>query len=217
LTAFYTFRAFFLSFYGDERIPFEAGHHAHESPRPMTMPLVILAFCALVVGALFEWDERFAGFLEHTPSLAFSTLPHLAVAHAEASPNVLMGAMGTVIALSGVGLAAFLYLGDTAQVARLTRLLLPLYWLSHGKFFIDVIYQALFVWPLWLFAEACAAFDRLGIDGLVNLVGRVPPAVASRLRPLQSGMVQFYALAMVWGLVVLIVTLLIWPVLGTTQ
>ena len=50
LTAFYTFRAFFMTFFGPERIPDEAGHHAHESPRTMTVPLMILAVCATVVG-----------------------------------------------------------------------------------------------------------------------------------------------------------------------
>ncbi len=54
LTAFYTFRAFFLTFYGEERIPPEAGHHAHESPPVMTVPLVILAVCALGVGAVYR-------------------------------------------------------------------------------------------------------------------------------------------------------------------
>ena len=50
LTAFYTFRAFFLTFYGPEEVPPEAGHHAHESPPTMTIPLMILAVCAAVVG-----------------------------------------------------------------------------------------------------------------------------------------------------------------------
>ena len=71
LTAIYTFRAFFLTFYGHERMPHEAGHHAHESPPSMTVPLVILAVCALVVGAYFEWTGGFADFWPHTPSLAY--------------------------------------------------------------------------------------------------------------------------------------------------
>ncbi|KKK65359.1 hypothetical protein LCGC14_2974920, partial [marine sediment metagenome] len=71
LTAFYTFRAFFLTFYGDEQIPAEAGHHAHESPKPMTVPLMILAVCALVVGAYFELTHGFADFLAKTPSVAY--------------------------------------------------------------------------------------------------------------------------------------------------
>ncbi len=73
LTALYTFRAFFLTFYGQERIPEEAGRHAHESPPSMTAPMVILAVGALVVGAYFYGTGDFAGphgFLAQTPSLA---------------------------------------------------------------------------------------------------------------------------------------------------
>ncbi len=210
LTAFYTFRAFFLTFYGHERVPYEAGHHAHESPRAMTVPLMILAVCSLVVGAYFEWTEGFAKFIAYTPSLAYEVVNPHGVEHV-AESHALIGALGTAIGLSGVGLAAFLYLGDTAQAEILKRLLLPLYWLSHGKLFFDPIYQALFVWPLRMLARACALLDQFGIDGIVNLVGRIPRALAAPLRPLQAGMVQFYALAMLWGVVVLIVTLVVWP------
>jgi NADH-quinone oxidoreductase subunit L len=212
LTAFYTFRAFFLTFYGEQRVPYEAGHHAHESPANMTTPLRILAVCALLVGGYFTWTGGFDRFIALTPSLAYSSL-HVEHAADHAS-HATIAVLGTTIALSGVGLAAFLYLGESVQVARLTKLLLPLYWLSYGKLFFDPIYNALFVWPLWLLAEVCGWIDRWLIDGVVDFVGRIPPAVASLLRPLQTGMVQFYALAMVWGVVVLIVTLLIWPALG---
>jgi NADH-quinone oxidoreductase subunit L len=54
VTAFYTFRAFFLTFYGPERIPHEAHHHAHESPASMTVPLVLLAVPALVIGVFLR-------------------------------------------------------------------------------------------------------------------------------------------------------------------
>src|SRR6185503_144608 len=55
LTAFYTFRAFFMTFYGPTRVPAEAGSHAHESPGSMKLPLAILAGCAIVVGFFFAW------------------------------------------------------------------------------------------------------------------------------------------------------------------
>jgi len=213
LTAFYTFRAFFLTFYGPERIPHEAGHHAHESPSAMTVPLMVLAFCALTVGAYFEWTEGFAHFLQQTPSLAYVANHHAAE---HGGSHFLIGAIGTVVALSGIGLAAFLYLGDPAQVMALRRLFGPLYWLSFGKLFIDEIYDWLFVRPLRALAQLSYWLDRNLIDGLVNFVGAVPPWVGSGLRSLQNGMVQFYALAMVWGVVVLIVTLLVWPALAAS-
>jgi NADH-quinone oxidoreductase subunit L len=213
MTAIYTFRAFFLTFYGPERIPHEAGHHAHESPRSMTLPLVILAFCSLTVGAYFEWTGGFAEFLKRTPSLAYGVM----AVHAEhdAGAHALVATVSTVLALAGVGLAAFLYLGDPAQVMAIRRLLMPLYLLSYGKMFFDPIYNVLFVWPLRLLSRISYWFDRTVIDGTVNVAGRVPLVVGSGLRSLQSGMVQFYAVAMVWGVIVLVITLLVWPALAS--
>lgn len=214
LTAFYTFRAFFLTFYGPERVPHEAGHHAHESPPVMTLPLVVLAICALAVGAWFEWTGGFADFLRRTPSLAYSGLAVEHGAEHAAGSHMLVAAISTALALAGVGLAAFLYLGDPAEVSSIRRLLGPLYWLSYGKLFFDPIYDAFIVRPLAGLSRLSYWFDRTVIDGLVNSVGRLTLAMAWGLRALQSGMVQFYAIAMLWGVVVLTLTLLIWPTLA---
>ncbi len=66
LTAFYTFRAYFLTFWGAETIPEEAGHHAHESPPVMTLPLMVLAVGALFVGIVVEpFTHWFSDFLGH--------------------------------------------------------------------------------------------------------------------------------------------------------
>jgi len=208
LTAVYTFRAFFLTFYGEEHVPAEAAHHAQESPFSMTAPLAVLALGAIVVGAYYEWTHAFADFLHLTPSLSFGPLQptdHPAAFHMD------IAAISTVIALLGVAVAAFLYLGDRTQADWLARKLLPFYRLSHGRFFIDAIYSALVVWPLWLLGQLCYAFDRYIIDGLVNLAGKVPTTLGAALRRVQMGLVQFYALAMVLGVLVLIGTLLLWP------
>jgi NADH:ubiquinone oxidoreductase subunit 5 (subunit L)/multisubunit Na+/H+ antiporter MnhA subunit len=66
----------------------------------------------------------------------------------------------------------------------------------------------LVVWPMLGLARLSYWIDRRVIDGLVDLCGRVPLAVGAALRSLQGGMVQFYALAMVLGLLVLIGVLL---------
>src|SRR5262249_53278279 len=64
LTAFYTFRAYFLTFWGGLRTPGEAGHHAHESPPVMTVPLIVLAVGALAIGIVVEpFNHWFSGFL----------------------------------------------------------------------------------------------------------------------------------------------------------
>ncbi|MGH7134400.1 MAG: proton-conducting transporter membrane subunit, partial [Pirellulales bacterium] len=216
LTAIYTFRAFFKTFFGQTLVPQEAGHHAHESPPAMLVPLFLLALAALVVGAV-QYGEAFSDFLAGTPSLAYAPLQPAEHA-AETGVHGQVMALSTIMAAAGIGIAAFLYLGGRREVeavgkaARSARVYeVGLYQLSYNRFFIDAIYNALIIWPLWLLALLSYWFDRRVIDGLVNLVGRVPIAVGSLLRSLQNGLVQFYALAMMLGMLVLVGTLLMWP------
>jgi NADH-quinone oxidoreductase subunit L len=175
----------------------------------MTGPMVILALGALGVGACLYWTHDFSGrqgFLAQTPSLAYLGTPANEGAEGEFSVAV----TGTLAALGGVVLAMVLYLGRPGRVEALTRVMsaVGLYGLSRGKFFFDPIYRLLVVLPLEGFARFCAWTDRYVIDGLVNSVGRLPLALGASLRPLQGGLVQFYALAMVLGLLALIVALL---------
>ena len=206
LTAFYTFRAFFLTFYGEEKIPEEAGHHAHESPRTMTIPLVVLAICSAVVGAYFFFTHQFAHFLGMAPSLCDKRLEPI-----PDGSHVSIMVSSAVVALVGIGAAVVLYPAREGVVKRLAWLMdsVGLYRLSHGKFFFDEIYTVLVIWPVRGLAMLCYWIDRWVIDGLVNAVGRVPVALGAGLRSLQGGLVQFYALAMVLGLLVLIGALLL--------
>jgi NADH-quinone oxidoreductase subunit L len=212
MTAFYTFRAYLLTFHGDERIPHEAGHHAHESPPSMTTPLVILGIGSIVVGAYYYLTGNFAEFLKHTPSLAYAA-HHEAhgEAHAADWSHLIVAVTSTVVALAGIGLAYLLYGGDRRRVDALAAKLRPAYELSANKFYFDQIYQVLFVWPLEVTGKIFYLADRWIVDGLVDLVGKAPPALGNRLRSLQIGLVPFYALAMVLGLLVLLGTLLKWP------
>jgi NADH-quinone oxidoreductase subunit L len=215
LTAFYTFRAFFLTFYGEERIPPQAGHHAHESPRVMTVPLVVLAVGAAAVGAWLYFADV-GGLLALTPSLSDSRLAagaHAAeVAHggAEGGSHLAVMVTSSLVALAGIALAWILYPGREAAVRRLAWLAdrAGLYSLSHNKFFFDELYNVLVVWPLLGLARLSYWLDRYVVDAVVNTCGRVPLALGATLRSLQGGMLQFYALAMVLGLLVLIGVLL---------
>jgi NADH-quinone oxidoreductase subunit L len=164
-----------------------------------------------LVGWYFEITHGFANFLGRTPSLAFEQLQET-WPHEARGMHFDVAALSTVVAFVGIGIAAFFYLGDKRQIQRVTNLVRPLYELSLGKLFIDQIYQVLFVWPLQLLAMLSSVFDGWIVDGLVNLCGKIPPLFGAMLRGLQTGMVQFYAMAMVLGVLVLIGTLLIWPV-----
>jgi len=208
LTAFYAFRAFFCTFHGQERIPEEAGEHAHEAPPSMTGPLVALAAGSLVVGAWFWMTGGLTRFLAQSPSLAF-----LAAGAVEAPEThggaALVALLSTALALAGIAAAWYLYVISPGTLARLTRVMqaVGLYGLSYGKFFFDQIYAMLIVWPLEGIARLCYQADRYLIDTLVDLVGLVPKALGAGLRSLQGGMIQFYALAMALGLLVLLLAL----------
>lgn len=214
LTAFYTFRAFFLTFYGEERIPKEAGHHAHESPPAMTGPLMILALGALGVGAYFQWTGDFLGkegFLVETPVIAYLDAGTAEAVGAHSGSHMAVAITSTIVAVAGIVLAAILYLGRGALLSPLAGLMkgLGLYGLSYGKFFFDEIYVALVVWPLEAIAGLSAWIDQYMIDGLVNAVGAVPRVVGAMFRPLQGGMVQFYALVMALGMLAMVGALLL--------
>jgi NADH-quinone oxidoreductase subunit L len=214
LLGIYAFRPYFLAFYGPETIPPEAGHHAHESPGTMTGPLMVLAFFAMTVGAYFEWTHGFSHFLQETPSLAYLAANET---HAisttlndgpatETASHLGIAVVSSALALLGVLFAAVVYLGNRKKAEKLARLMnnFGLYSLSKGKFFLDPLYRAAIVLPLLGFARFCAWLDHYAVDGLVDACGAMPRLIGRALRPLQNGLVPFYALAMALGLLMLL-------------
>ncbi|WP_425615862.1 NADH-quinone oxidoreductase subunit L [Anatilimnocola sp. NA78] len=274
LTAFYTFRAFFMTFYGEEKIPPQAGHHAHESPPLMTIPLMILAVCAVLVGLVWMRDgattNLLVEYIGHTPSLATGLVAATRPVHGEF--HLTVAALSSVVAIAGILLALYLYLGERTEanfvrdvfelkgVERFTDpqwvlqlekvwwiggpvrwlrsvglgfvvsaiglllgvvsmiLAIPLllgqfmspYKLSQNKFYLDELYYGLFVWPLKVLAQVFYWIDRNIIDGLVNACGWLPKEAGSLMRSLQMGLVQFYAAAMVLGVVILLAARMLW-------
>ena len=162
-------------------------------------------------GGYFEWTHGFARFLCATPSLAYQAMAAACRASKPDQRWRSAGGVGTVLALGGHRAGGVSVSGRSGQVGARAAADGSLYWLSYGKLFFDPIYNGLFVWPLRLLAGLSYWLDRFVIDGLVNFIGRIPPTLAEGLRSLQTGMVQFYALAMLWGVLVLMATLLIWP------
>jgi NADH-quinone oxidoreductase subunit L len=200
LTAFYTFRAYFMTFWGEEHIPEEAGHHAHESPRVMTVPLIILAIGAVaagaIVGPLTHW---LGGLLSHLPDLDPTT---------EHREDFLLMTISAVVALGGIGVAWVMYVAQPGLPGRLVQRMQAAYQMSLNKFEVDELYEAFIVRPLLGFAEFCRLIDHYLVDGIVDLIGHVPRLIADFLfRPMQNGLVQFYALAMVLGLTVFLIAL----------
>lgn len=203
LTAFYTFRAFFKTFHGPEKIPHEAGHHAHESPPVMCLPLFALSVGAVGLGLILGHPTGlFDMFLDKTiPGI------HDAAVHHGADWFV-MGA-SSLVAVIGIGAAFVMYGLPSSLPAKLAIGLGPLTRLSLNKFYLDEVNDLLFVWPLRGLAALSRLVDWLVIDvALAGGVSRIPAVIGRLPRPIQNGLVQFYALAMMLAMAVLLWALL---------
>ncbi len=199
LTAFYTFRAYFLTFWGPEKIPHEAGHHAHESTRSMTIPLLILAAGALSVGIVLEpFTHWFSDFLGSAPSLmqARGRTPAKDVAH---HFNWIIASVSVVLALGGIGVAFALYRNGGAE--RAPAGMAKVFELSRKKLYVDEIYGAALVKPVEVLAFLARVFDGF-LDALARLISTIPRFIGGWVRPIQNGLVQFYALSMALGVAV---------------
>ena len=204
LTAFYTFRAVFMTFTGPLRVPEEAGHHAHESPQVMTVPLIILAVPATLAGLVLFATEGLSSFLAATPSF---TAPAVAATAAPAVFHWDLAIQGTLAAALGIVLAAVGHLGRRSDGPQLERWLGPVRPFLEHRMFIDQLYVATVVKPVEAIAFLAAMFDRSIIDRLVRGVARLPVSAGNAVRRLQSGLVQRYALAGVVGVLAIIVLL----------
>jgi NADH-quinone oxidoreductase subunit L len=140
----------------------------------------------------------FGHFLSHAPGLD----PR--VEHVESLPLMLISSL---VALAGIGIAWAMYVRQPALPGQLARSFQGLYQLSLNKFHMDELYDAFIVRPLEGVAEFCRIIDLYVVDGIVDLVGHVPRLLGDLFRPVQNGLVQFYALAMVLGLTVFLIAL----------
>lgn len=188
MTAFYMGRACFLTFSGEPRSPKAA--HAHESPKLMTTPLIILAVFAVILGWMGSpWigGNLFEHFVHYTPPVAehVVALGHAAgpVAHemAAEAAEVAEGAahgfswvvagISTLMALLGLGLSAAIYRLGVVDVKVLKVPGYPLYVAAKNKFYFDAFYEGVIVKGVLALTQACRLFDTYVVDGLVNLVG----------------------------------------------
>jgi len=209
LTAFYMFRMLFLTFWGSFRGTKEQEKHLHESPKSMTIPLVVLAILS-VFGGLIGVPEVLGG--HHW--LAQFLSPVLVYTKAVSGEAVPLD-HATEYLLMGISVGAALLAISIAYVTYVSRKVLPisdaenrsfLSKLSYHKFYIDEVYEALITRPL----DAISTFfykvvDKLGIDGLVNGAGTTAKEASKTLRLIQTGNVGFYIFMMVAGIVALLI------------
>ena len=199
LTAFYMFRLLFMTFSGRFRGTEEQHHHLHESPLPMTLPLLVLAVLSIAGG----WVGIPAVLLPDADSLANFLSPVIPVTTHHVSHEteyLLMGASTTLVLLMVV--AAWLryrhYQPGAASTA-FVRLL-------ENKWYVDELYSKVVVRPLTVLAGWLReVMEAKLIDGFVNGVGRAVHYSARQLRLVQSGQVGVYVLLMVLSMALLLI------------
>ncbi len=229
ITAFYMFRLIIMTFFGTSRVDHEVEHHIHESPRTMLIPLMVLAGLS-VVGGWIGWPSSLGGgdWFEKFLEPVFENPLASVAAETSANPEYLLMGLSVAIAALGIYLAYLMYqrrpeLSDRAMAAAG-----PLHKILLNKYYVDELYDMLFVNRTKDVGNALAAFDMGVVDGAVNGAGWLTrtSATLSRLwdtwvidglvnavalmfkpfswiaRVVQTGLVQSYALLIVVGVLV---------------
>ena len=166
MTAFYMFRQFFMVFFGEFRGDHHAREHLHESPKIMTLPLVVLAIGALFAGwiglpAVFG-GSQFAHWLEPVVSAHADD-------HASHALELGLMAVSTSVAALGFFLAYLMYYRGALSAALFANLAGGFFYrLFERKYYFDEIYQAVFVNGALLLARIGALFDQYIIDSIVD-------------------------------------------------
>ena len=224
LTSFYMFRLTYLTFYGQSRMDHHTEEHVHESPMVMVAPLMALGLLSLLGGALGFPPEH--GWLH-----SFLAPVVGAGAEHEAGAGLVLTLMmaATGIAFLGWGLAHYLYSISPGTADRWAENFSGVYRTLLNKYYVDELFDVLFVEPTKRLGEALDWFDRTVVDGIVRGVGRLADwgsagstwvekhviyaglniigygnhLAAREGRKLQSGMVHHYAAIIVAGLFLL--------------
>ncbi|NJN85028.1 MAG: NAD(P)H-quinone oxidoreductase subunit 5 [Leptolyngbyaceae cyanobacterium SL_7_1] len=185
-------------------------HHSefpHESPATMTLPLIALAIPSILIGLV---GTPFANYFEafvHPPGEVVEALPPLEIpADFEWGEFLIMGGSSVGIGLIGITLAVMMYLTHRIDPAAIAKQIQPLYQLSLNKWYIDDIYDRVFIRGSRRLARQVMEVDLRIVDGVVNLAGFITLVTGEGLKYLENGRAQFYAL-IVFGAVLSLVLL----------
>lgn len=204
MTAFYMFRLYALTFLGNFRGTHEQEHHLHESPKAITIPLIILAILAIVGGwvgipAVFaEGQHRLEAFL--APVLKGKEEAHAGtLSHAM---ELTLMAISVLLSLIMIVFAWRKYSRYQKSMERETGIGKVL----ENKWYVDDLYNSVIVRPIMAIAKYFNnVFERKAIDGIVNGVGKAVNYSSRQIRLIQSGQVGVYVLLMVVGILALFI------------
>ena len=195
ITAFYMTRLMLMTFYGEKR--WEPGAHPHESPRVMTVPLIILAFFSVFAGLMMNfWIQQ---WLE--PATGAEVVP----------TSVVPGPIGWItllIVAIGVAIAWFLFGAKSVPAqAPASRNFFTV--MGRNDLFGDTVNQTLVVRPTMLLASGEVLADQKVFDGGADGLAGVVSGLSNQVRKLQNGQVRTYALTMALGVVALGVVMIL--------
>jgi NADH-quinone oxidoreductase subunit L len=236
VTAFYSFRLYFLVFHGKERYdqapkhehdpaeePDAHGHkpnHPHESPWVVTAPLLLLAFPSVVIGFLTIEPMLFGGLLKDSIIVNLERHPAMAELAREFHGPVQMALHGLLslpfwLALAGVVMAWYMYLVNPAVPARIKTMFQPVYTLLENKYYMDWFNENVIARGARLLGVGLwKGGDEGVIDGaMVNGSARGVVWVAGVVRWFQTGYIYHYAFGMLMGVILLMSYFVSWPML----
>jgi NADH-quinone oxidoreductase subunit L len=196
LTAFYMTRLFVLTFHGPKR--WTEGMHPHESPRVMTIPLVLLGLGSLVAGLAMTATSSVVNWLTPVPDLT-GDIPtdHL--------QDWAVTVLTLVFVLAGAGLGWVLFRRGTALEERPAG---PVVTAARNNLYGDTLNEVVFEKPGTYLTRALVYFDSKGLDGMVNGLAALVGGGSGRLRRAQTGYVRSYALSMLGGALLVVIALL---------
>jgi NADH-quinone oxidoreductase subunit L len=239
VTAFYSFRMYFLVFHGKERFDQnpDAHHHAadeepdphhhhddhhapHESPWVVTAPLILLAIPSVVIGFITIQPMLFGDFFKDAIVVDASKHPAMAelaeMFHGPAQ-MALHGLMTAPfwLALAGVVAAWYMYLINPALPAAIKRRVEPLYTLLENKYYMDWFNENVLARGTRALGTGLwKGGDEKIIDGaLVNGSWKLVSWISGVVRKVQTGYIYHYALAMILGIFILISYFATWPMI----
>ena len=205
MTAFYTFRMWFMTFAGTFRGHDEA--HIHESPRVMTAPLMVLAVFTIGSGAFAFLTGGWSNFI-------FFAEPHAELPTEAIAGAPLLAGISIAVALGGIGLAALVYYRQTISPTVFTRSRAgaSIHRLLSNRYYLDEGANRLAKYGVMGVAAAADWFDRRVVDGTVNAFSLTTVRSSLSARRRQTGRVQDYTAVIVFGLSIIILLILIWRV-----
>ncbi len=215
MTAFYMFRAVFMTFEGEfrggaARDP-EAQENGHgvrlaESPRVMVVPVGILAVAAVVAGFV-------ANSVTDLGVIPIHWLSHFLHADVQAF-NIPLAAVSSAVAVSGIGLAYLMYMyrPDASPFAAASRWVRPVHAILVNKYYLDFLYERVLVrtWFYMRLANVLDWSDKSIVDGAVRMVDKLGRSAGKALALPQTGQLQGYGMAISVGIIIIFGVYLAW-------